>query len=586
MVRDVRQAIGSHITFLPAPDFVQLIGRVPSANELELGRLLFNDTILSRNNDTSCATCHLSNHGFADGNSLSVGALGRGGADSTNVGRKFATGTLQLERGFGTDSLGFVNDQFMFRNTLSTINVAYRMNAAENSGLLHDGRFGDLFFQVLLPIHTPEELCGRNPIPDGVRTPNPFAPKSQLFVKPVKIYHAHSFDPVNGQDLGSFNAVESTVAGVPSRRPDGSMAIPTRNECLAIAVAKVRSVPAYRDLIKRVYGDDEVSDRHIGRAIATFIMTHVAIDTPFDRFIKGDDSALTSAQLRGLAAFHMPLGQSAPIDGVTVRGAGCSGCHAGPEFGGHGFASLGVRSDRRSTQSRPANIADTSSGFFSRRHIQRGLVPACHVKSVSVTDASGIPYAPDIGRANATYKDEDCFKFRIPPLRNVLETYPYFHHGTARGQGNSTVGLEALAYTSLKEVIRYHLRGPQDAETAARLNFTKPYFDDLYQFDPMIPFFRQTFRPERPLDNSVFPYTVTETAVEDLAQFIAYGLRDPAATSRGALGNDVSHPTRVLSGFHPAITRDDGTQLELPPNAEPLPMINDQLSATDPQSMR
>jgi cytochrome c peroxidase len=565
MVKDARNFVMSVNKPITPPNFVELIGRTPTADELELGRLLFNDTILSRNNDTSCATCHLTNHGFADGNSLSVGALGRSTTHGNSVGRSFGKGDLQLERGFGDDGLGFITDQVMFRNTLSTVNVAYRIDPENDSGLLHDGRFGNLFFQVLLPIHTPEELCGRNPLPDGKRAPNQFRAGGPLFKDPVRIFHSHTFDPISGQDLGSFNAQDTIVEGAPSHRPNGSISVPTRNECLAIAVAKVRSIPEYREIIKRVYGDEPISDRHVARALATFILSHVAIDTPFDRFLKGDDSALTSQQMRGMVAFHTPLGQSTVLGGITIRGAGCVGCHSGPEFGGKGFASLGVRSDRRSSLARPSNTADPTTGFFSRRRVQRGLTPACHIQSVTLADSGGIPYAPDIGRANATFRDDDCFKFRIPPLRNVIETFPYFHHGTARGQGSAGASLEERALSALKDVIRYHLRGPQDTTLTGRLDFNKIFFDDLFQYDAFVPFHRQTFRPEVPLDNSVFPYEIDQAALDDLTDFVAYGIEDASAMKRGALGNDVSHPTKVPSGFEPTISRDAGLQIELPP---------------------
>lgn len=571
LTKDARSFIKGLNQPLQPPDYMKLIGRVPTLQELELGRLLFNDPILSRNNDTSCATCHLSNHGFADGNSLSVGALGRSSTHGKNVGRSFGLGSLQLERGFGDDGLGFVTDQFMFRNTLSTVNVAYRIDPENDSGLLHDGRFGNLFFQVLLPIHTPEELCGRNPLPDGERVANPFRPGGPLFATPVQIFHSHSFDPFSGQDLGSFNAQQAMIKGAPSRRPDGSISVPTRNECLAIAVAKVRAVPEYQKRIKQVYGDEPISDQHIGRALATFILSHVAIDTPFDRFLKGDDRALSAQQVRGMVAFHTPLGQSTNVGGLTIRGAGCFGCHNGPEMGGKGFASLAVRSDRRSSLSRPTDIANPSSGFFSRRRIQRGLTPACHIQSITVTSSDGLPYAPDIGRANATFRDADCFQFRIAPLRNVIETFPYFHHGTARAQGHPATSLEERAVAALRDVISYHLRGPQDPALAGRLDFSKPFFDDFFQYDVLIPFHRQTFRAETPLDNSIFPYQVDQHALEDLTQFVAYGLYDPSSVKRGALGNDVSHPDEVPSGFSPTITRDEGTQLDLPTGVQVVP---------------
>ena len=78
--QDIRRVFRDQLKILPDPDFMKTLKHTPSKDEIELGRMLFNDPILSRNNDVSCATCHLSNHGFADGNRLNFGALGKGGS--------------------------------------------------------------------------------------------------------------------------------------------------------------------------------------------------------------------------------------------------------------------------------------------------------------------------------------------------------------------------------------------------------------------------------------------------------------------------------------------------------------------------
>lgn len=560
VAQEVRNKFSNLIQPIPPVPYERAMSYRPSIKEVHLGRMLFNDPILSRNNDVSCATCHLTSHGFVDGNGLSVGSTGRGGPDGNTVGKSFGKGVLSLERNCGEDGLGFNCDAFMFRNVLSTVNVAYRADILTDTGLLWDGRFGKLDFQVLLPIHTGEELCGRNPVP-AKKEENPFRAGGPLFKKPVLVSHAHAFNPYDGRDLAMFNAEPRMVAGVPSIRPDGSSTVPSRIECVAIAIAKIRGVPEYRKLFKEAYRS-EPSDLLIGRALSAFISTHVSNRTPYDSFAKGKN-ALSIRQLEGLAIFMSPRNQSIEINHKTLKGAGCVECHGGPTFGGRGFASLGVVSDGRSVVSRPKLVFDNNS-FFTVPRTQRGHVPRCHNVEYGISATS--QYAPDIGRANATTDESDCFKFRVPPLRNVLETYPYFHHGTARAQGSSEMNLEKRALEALKQVVEYHLRGPINSTIYGRDHSSQKFFDPYYQLDPLVPLAFQSFARDQLGGSEQFPVRLSSDEIESLVDFIAYGLYDRESVSVGDMGNDVSHPQKVPSGFYPTITRNDGTQLELPPH--------------------
>lgn len=543
---------------LSAPDLEMSLGKDVSLSEVELGRLLFNDPILSRNNDVSCATCHLSNHGFAEGSSLPVGASGKGGPNGDTVGRSFGKGVLQIDRGCGDDGFGFPCQDPMFRNVPSTINVAFRTDRLGNSGLLWDGRFGDLGFQTILPIHTPEELCGFNPVPAD-ESKNVFRPGGPLFKEPVEIRHSHLSDYFRGVNLNLFNAQSELIRGVPSYRPNGTASHPTRNECLAIAVAKVRSIPEYREMFKMAFGDDAVTDLRIGRALTSFVATHVALNTPFDRFAKGEN-ALTEQQIRGMAMFLTPLGGKVRLGGKELIGAGCVACHSAPLFGGKGFASLGVRGDPRSSLSKP-KVIFSGSGFLLNIEGQRGGLPTCIKEGVS-GDAS-ITYVPDIGRANATTDEGDCFKFRIPPLRNVVETYPYFHHGVERGQGYLGEDFEGRVLYALEKAIRYHLRGAVNHQMINRLSVQKVFYDSLYLKDNLVPVELQNFpKSSHP---EIYPFEIDELSLKDLVSFVAWGLYDESSTKTGVLGNDVSHPSKVPSGLTPSITRDHGNQSELPP---------------------
>lgn len=558
---EVRNKFNDKLIPLPEINYSNVLGFKINNDMIELGRMLFNDPILSRNNDVSCASCHLSNHGFADGMSLSFGSLGHHGVTIKHVGDHWKKGNKQYYRSCGDDGFGFDCKRPMFRNALSTVNVAYRSNRFKNEGLLWDGRFGDLAFQVLLPIHTPEELCGTNPVPEDDKN---YFKKDMLFKNPILIRHSFAADYHEGINLNSFNAQPKKIIEVPSYRPNGTRSIPVRNECLAIAIAKLRSVPKYVQMFKKAFGETaKVQDKFIGRALASFVSTHVSKRTPYDNFVKGKNS-LSKSQLYGLASFFTPLGQEIKIGKKNLQGFGCNECHTAPYFGGKKFASLGVNSHLNSSLSKPFTVFKTT-GFLFEIDTQRGSLPQCIKEGISFDQSNN--YSPDMGRAIATSKQVDCFKFRVPTLRNVIETYPYFHHGTAKGQNKHYGSVKERHLAALEQAIRYHLRGPINIEMKNRQQVTKRYFDKSFLLDPFVPPEMMQFTLNYDSSNWPYPVAVDENSLSYLLDFISTGLFDPDAVKIGDLNNDVSHPDSVPSGF-PPITRDYGHQVEHPPNSK------------------
>lgn len=551
----------SQLLQLPEPNFVKSLGYMPTKKQADLGRLLFNDTILSRNNDVSCATCHLANHGFATGNSLDFGSLGHGGPNGDNVGKEWAKGKLSTNRSCGDDSFGFKCRGPMFRNSISPLNVVYRTNIRENSGLLWDGRFGTLSFQVLLPLHTVEEMCGSNPIPFSVE--HPFHKNGKIFDQQVKITNSFIENRYNGRQTDLFNSLGAVVDGLGKFRKNNTLIYPTRNECLALAVAKVRSIPKYRKLFKKVY-DSDVTDVLIGKSLGSFVASMVSNNSSYDQFVKGDSKALSTEELKGLLSFITPLGKISKIGDLKVTGAGCISCHAPPFFGGDKFSSIGVMSDFKSSLSQPNLVfSPNNGGFFSKVPGERGLIPSCIVQD----QTSDGKYSPDVGRAHASFKREDCFKFRVPILRNVIETYPYFHHGTARGQGYLNDNFKNVSEAGLKQAISYHLMGKQNW-IQKNTDIHKRYQPPHLQMDFWVPIEKNELPfIEAPLMDVLYVRKIlSNEEFENLFQFVAFGLLDKKSSKIGYFKNSLSHPKTVPSGFSPSITRDHGHQLELPPN--------------------
>lgn len=91
--------------------------------------------------------------------------------------------------------------------------------------------------------------------------------------------------------------------------------------------ARLEAIPAYRARFTEVFGGGPVAIDDVARAIAAFERTLVDHDSSFDRYARGDASAMTEAQKRGLAVF---------------TSHGCANCHSGPMFSDYALHRLGV----------------------------------------------------------------------------------------------------------------------------------------------------------------------------------------------------------------------------------------------------
>jgi cytochrome c peroxidase len=148
------------------------------------------------------------------------------------------------------------------------------------------------------------------------------------------------------------------------------MAIPSESAVVAV----LKSMPKYVTAFRNAYPGDRnpVTFRRATEAIGAF---ERGLVTPsrWDRFLKGDGTALTAAEKAGFNHF---------VD------AGCDVCHAGSLVGGDAFQKIGMR--------RP------------------------------------YPDDSDLGRFNVTHQSTDRQLFKVPSLRNVAMTGPYFHDGKVR----------------------------------------------------------------------------------------------------------------------------------------------------------
>lgn len=134
---------------------------------------------------------------------------------------------------------------------------------------------------------------------------------------------------------------------------------------------ELAGIPEYKERFMAVFGEAPSKD-NITKAIAAFERTLLEGNSPFDKFQAGDAKAISEDAKKGWELFNQKL---------------CSTCHTPPVFSNWGFYNAGVGTGKKD---------------------------------------------PDIGRMNVTKLDSDKGAFRVPSLRGVEQTAPYFHDGSAK----------------------------------------------------------------------------------------------------------------------------------------------------------
>ena len=305
---------------------------LPAGNAalVTLGQALMFDKLLSGNRDVSCATCHHPSSATTDRLSLSIGTGGAGSGSSR---------TLAAAR------------QFNPRNSQDLFNRGY----AEFRRMFWDGRVS-------------QSASGELETPAGSQLPaglvSALAAQAMF---PVTIRHEMRGQP---GDLDRFGAPNELAA----------LADDDHSGIWAGIMARVLAIPEYVAMFEAAYPGVPVADlgfQHAANAIAAFeAAAFTTIDSPLDRYLGGDATALGEAEKRGALLF---FGK-----------ANCGSCHVGPHLTDQLFHSIGV------PQVGPGMIPDEPD---------------------------------DRGRERVTANPAERFQFRTPPLRNVELTGPWMHDG-------------------------------------------------------------------------------------------------------------------------------------------------------------
>lgn len=221
---------------------------------------------------------------------------------------------------------------------------------------------------------------------------------------------------------------------------------------LNFEAAALQQVPSFVKLFQNAFPEeaaaaagshdlnDLINDQTVFRATATFLRTLVTRNTPFDRFLAGDDNALTDSQKRGAYLFYTPAAGKA-------QGAGCVSCHNGPML------------NKQSDDPDVAGIGKfVEENFFNvgigDHPVQALNAAARNQLTSSDLGKDGFPYhAQDTGRQEVTFNAGDAFKFRSLTLRQLKDGRTFFHNGS---------------FTTVREAVEYFNAGiPQDPTAGA-----------------------------------------------------------------------------------------------------------------------
>lgn len=281
----------------PGPALLASLPPVPvpahnamSEEKIALGRMLFFDARLSGDGSTSCASCHLPQHGWSHGDALAPGYPGHR----------------------------------LWRNNPTVLNAAYFKR------LMWDGTLDSLEIQARSAMQAPVEGNGK------------------AFMVEMRL----------------------------------------------------RLIPEYVARFRRVFGGEWPRLDDAWRAIAAFERTVVSDprQVPFDRYLAGDQNALSNAARRGLALFEGK--------------AGCIRCHHGALATDEDFHALGV-------PRQPLFDSNPLVQIAVRWQNRQRDVPRAVYRNLD----------EDLGRYYRTRDPADIGKFRTPSLRELKYTAPYMHNG-------------------------------------------------------------------------------------------------------------------------------------------------------------
>jgi cytochrome c peroxidase len=292
---------------------------------VRLGQALAFDKELSGNRDISCMTCHLPAFGTGDGRSLSIGQ----GATGIGPGRVHPNGLFIPRNAPALFNLQALQPLFWDGRVVVDAGGHFLTPARQrvNPRITGSFEFGSLSALPLFPVLSREEMRAEG-----------------------------------GNELARVSDKQT-------------------QQIWRLLMARLGRIREYRRMFEAAYPGtvfEKMTFGHASNAIGGFLIDRLAFnDSPWDRFLAGDDFAMTEVQLRGAKDF------------LSAR---CSICHNGPALTDNGFHNVAV------AQFGPGK-------------------------------GDGASLRDDFGRMRETGNPAERYAFRTPPLRNVELTGPYGHDG-------------------------------------------------------------------------------------------------------------------------------------------------------------
>jgi hypothetical protein len=258
--------------------------------------------------------------------------------------------------------------------------------------------------------------------------------------------------------------------------------------------AELMKIPAFVKLFREAFPEEAakadstnnmgelINDQTVFRATSSFLRTVVTRNTPFDRFLAGEERALTPSQRRGARLFFTPAANG-------QGGAGCVSCHSGPMLNKQ-VADPDVAGIGQFVEENFVNVGRGDHPVQALNALARGRLDR------TVLGPDGFPYhAEDTGRQEITGNPDHAFKFRSLTLRQLKDAGTFFHDGTL---------------TTVRDVVEYFNAGVAADRTAGKAKTLDARFTN----------------PRGP--GTPAGLGLSKRQVDDLADFLENGLYDPA----------------------------------------------------------